>query len=165
MENISLKDNLLPNEQILAEGKTHWMRIVAETLLYTGVMFVLIGLLGSIFKHSDFIDDAGPNIVVIVAIISLIISTLKYLREELFITNMRVVRTRGLLYKSRIELNIDQTESFAISQSIIGRTLNYGHIRIGGTGRTLISVFFVKSPYTFCSSFSDIKYNAERCKK
>lgn len=172
MENISLKDNLLPNEQILAQGKTHWMRIPVETLLYPILYTLLILVQSTIleplntFSHDSLFenwceDDAGMELGIIAAI-SLIISSLKYLKEELYITNIRVVRSRGLLHKSRKEIDHSQIESFKITQGVIGCELEYGHLKFRGTGGTKLRVFFVKSPYAFCTSFSDIKYKVKK---
>jgi len=50
------------------------------------------------------------------------------------VTDKRIIYKRGLINRHTVEMNMDKVATVDVDQSILGRLLDYGSIRILGTG-------------------------------
>jgi uncharacterized membrane protein YdbT with pleckstrin-like domain len=76
--------------------------------------------------------------------------------DEFVITNKRVVVKTGLISRKTLEMNISKIESVNVDQSILGRILGYGTIKIIGTGGTNESFAKIKHPLQFRKKFQEL---------
>lgn len=76
--------------------------------------------------------------------------------DEFVITNWRVVVKTGLISRKTLEMNISKIESVNVDQSILGRILGYGTIKIIGTGGTNESFAKIKRPLEFRKKFQEL---------
>ena len=69
---------------------------------------------------------------------------------EFAVTDRRVISKRGFIWRKTEEMNMDKVETVDVDQSILGRLLDYGTIRIMGTGRqpNEIAVRRIAAPFT-----------------
>ena len=65
---------------------------------------------------------------------------------EILLTNRRIVHKRGWISRNTVELNSLKIEGVDIDQSLIGRLLGYGNIRIRGTGSGIIDIHRICDP-------------------
>ena len=65
---------------------------------------------------------------------------------EIAVTDRRIILKRGLIRRDTIEINTPQVESVDVSQSILGRLLNYGTVIVRGTGGGLNPLAYVSAP-------------------
>jgi uncharacterized membrane protein YdbT with pleckstrin-like domain len=65
---------------------------------------------------------------------------------EIAVTDRRVILKRGLIRRDTIEINTPQVESVDVSQSILGRLLNYDTVIVRGTGGGLNPLAYVSAP-------------------
>jgi uncharacterized membrane protein YdbT with pleckstrin-like domain len=56
---------------------------------------------------------------------------------EIAVTDQRVIFKRGWICRATTEMNAGQIESVRLRQSVLGRLLDFGTIRIEGTGSTI----------------------------
>ena len=75
---------------------------------------------------------------------------------ELVITNRRIIAKFGLISRYTIEMNLPKVESISVSQSILGRMLNYGNLQIVGTGGTREPILYISQPLIFRRKFDEI---------
>jgi uncharacterized membrane protein YdbT with pleckstrin-like domain len=75
---------------------------------------------------------------------------------ELVITNRRIIAKVGLVSRHTIEINLSKVESISVSQSILGRLLNYGDLEIVGTGGTREPILFISEPLMFRRKYDEI---------
>jgi len=69
--------------------------------------------------------------------------------------NRRVISSRIFIKRDTEEMNMDKVETVDISQTIPGRLLDYGTIRIMGTGGTNdITVERIAAPYSLRSAIT-----------
>ena len=78
---------------------------------------------------------------------------LTYWTDEYAITNRRIVIKRGLISRHSLEINFPQIESVYVDQSLLGRLLGYGSVRIVGTGHTLEVFEGIADPMKFRGVF------------
>lgn len=65
---------------------------------------------------------------------------------EMALTNKRVLRRTGVIWIRSEELLLSRVESIEISQTVIGRILDYGTITFSGTGTSKVKLRMVRSP-------------------
>ncbi len=106
-----VKSTLAPSEEILAWGRFHWI-FDLEAFAWLVFTFWLLGY--GIYKF-----------------ISMMIR--KY-STEIAVTNLRFIYKRGWIRRTTQEFSLQRIESVDFEQSVLGRFLGYGSIRIKGTG-------------------------------
>lgn len=91
------------------------------------------------------------------AILTLFIAPLidKY-SDEFAITNRRVIIKTGLINRKTFEMNLSKIESVNVDQSILGRILGYGTIRIVGSGGTKEEFPKIRKPLEFRKKFQEM---------
>ena len=91
------------------------------------------------------------------AILTLFIAPLidKY-SDEFAITNRRVIIKTGLISRKTFEMNLSKIESVNVDQSILGRILGYGTIRIVGSGGTKEEFPKILKPLEFRKKFQEM---------
>lgn len=91
------------------------------------------------------------------AILTLFIAPLidKY-SDEFAITNRRVIIKTGLISRKTFEMNLSKIESVNVDQSILGRMLGYGTIRIVGSGGTKEEFPKIQKPLEFRKKFQEM---------
>lgn len=75
--------------------------------------------------------------------------------DEFAITNKRVIIKTGLISRKTFEMNHSKIESVNVDQGILGRILDYGTIRIIGSGGTRESFPQISHPLVFRKKFQE----------
>lgn len=76
--------------------------------------------------------------------------------DEFAITNKRIIVKTGLISRKTLEMNLNKIESVNVDQSILGRMLGYGTIRIIGTGGTREEFPNISNPLAFRKKFQEV---------
>jgi len=140
---------LQPDERLLYSTSIHWIYylpgivgwIVAIALLVAsqqvpqGLLVLLcLGLSGA------------------VALVAFYLSFRAWFRRwttETDVTDRRVVHKEGFIKRDTFEMSLDKVESVDVSQSILGRFLNYGDVTIQGVGEGRKRIRTIASPIRF----------------
>lgn len=85
---------------------------------------------------------------------------IRYKTTELAVTNKRVIAKFGFISRHTIEMNINKVESIQVTQSILGRILNYGTLIIAGTGSQQAPIPGISDPMGFRKAFMSAQDNA-----
>lgn len=81
---------------------------------------------------------------------------------EIGITTHRFVEKRGLFSLSTYEIALPNIEGVKVEQSLWGRMLGYGHIRIEGTGVDAVEIPDIADPIGFRAAIETAKSGAPR---
>ena len=122
---------LASGEEILAVGRFHWT--------YTLVSFLWLILLGW-------------------ALIGIVVFAKRMVDEistEIAVTNRRFVYKTGLLFRDTNEFTTTRIEGVNLAQSLLGRMLNYGKLRIRGSGIGEVDIPPIADPLTFRRALID----------
>jgi uncharacterized membrane protein YdbT with pleckstrin-like domain len=133
-----VNDNLMPNETVIIRGKIHWFAFVPGGFLF------LIGLISVVATKSPL-----GSIFILIGLVMLVKAFISYISTELAVTSKRVIAKFGFIRRSTIELNHKNVESFNVDQSIPGRLLNFGTVRINGTGGIRTPIPRIANPLEF----------------
>lgn len=109
----------------------------------------------SLLAGSFAIVDSIPYAQIVVAIL-LFISLWRlsdrlifFLSSEFGVTSKRVLGKTGFIRRTSLDIVLGKVEAIRLSQTILGRVLNYGDIEVTGTGGTEEVLRFIPDPLTF----------------
>jgi uncharacterized membrane protein YdbT with pleckstrin-like domain len=68
---------------------------------------------------------------------------------EIALTTKRIIAKVGFIRRDTIDLNHSRVESYNVSQSVIGRLLDYGTVTVSGTGGARTPIRGVANPLAF----------------
>jgi uncharacterized membrane protein YdbT with pleckstrin-like domain len=122
---------LAKDEQILYEGRQHWLAPLGDSL--RPIVLVLIGLLVLVLMLVN--TWSGPVLIVpaiplIVGIIWIAIVVMTWRAEEYIITSRRVLKVEGLLDKKSGDSSLDKINDAVLKQGLLARMLGYGDLEI-----------------------------------
>ena len=136
---------LQPGEQVRAIGRLHWVIFLrAIALGVAGV--VVLALAQELDPRTREVADFAGGIVLAVALLAFLQALFSRSITELAVTNRRVIYKRGFLHRHTVEMNMDKVETVDVDQSVAGRLLGYGSIRVLGTGRGIENLRRVSAP-------------------
>ena len=69
-----------------------------------------------------------------------------YFGSEFGVSGKRVISKKGIISRNASEMNLSSIESVNVDQSIIGRILNYGSLKISGRGTTSVDFDGIDDP-------------------
>ncbi len=148
-----IENNLLSNEKIVYFTRMHWITFATPMILWVLTFaFFKYGpqLLPISIPISPLpIYQIGALICLVIAIFSSLGALIRYYTSEYGVTNKRVLIKVGWIRRSSLELFLDKVEAIYVDQSIPGRILGYGTLRIVGTGGTQDPFFYVPNPLKF----------------
>jgi uncharacterized membrane protein YdbT with pleckstrin-like domain len=94
------------------------------------------------------------------AVIGLIVFLKMMIRKwttERVLTNIRFIQKTGWIVRHTEEIRIDRMEEVNLDQSLLGRILDYGDIKISGVGAGEIKLTMIDSPIEFQKKLNDLK--------
>jgi uncharacterized membrane protein YdbT with pleckstrin-like domain len=133
-------DQLLSeNEQVVLVARQSWVVLVREFLINLFLALVAVGITlvaMAVFPQYGWL--AGFLMLIPAARFAL--QFVDWVNRSFIITNRRVVQVEGTINKNVIDSSLEKVNDVRMSQSVLGRMLNYGDVEIltaseGGTNR------------------------------
>jgi uncharacterized membrane protein YdbT with pleckstrin-like domain len=123
--------------------------IMADSISKSLLKFVLV--IGLLIALGGLISVFTGGSIIFLLFGFIILSYIIILRHsiEYVITDKRLLIKTGILNIQSVEINISKIESISVSQTILGRILNYGNLQISGAGNPLVKLEYVDSPLMF----------------
>lgn len=115
---------LLPDEKVVYRSRPHWVIFFKP----------LVILFAAIFAFNEGGLNSLAAFLGLVTILGYMSMLIFYFTSEFGITNQRVIIKLGFIQRYSFENALDRIESVSVEQSILGRFLDYGSIRICGVG-------------------------------
>ena len=126
---------LQPGEQVRHISSIHWI------VYWPGVA---VAVLAAVAYWLGW--EYAAYALALVAVVLLIQQWFQWWVTEIAVTNRRIIYKTGLVRRQTNEMNMDKVESVKIDQSIIGRMLDYGNVKILGTGEGFETLRTIPSP-------------------
>jgi uncharacterized membrane protein YdbT with pleckstrin-like domain len=140
---------LQTGETIKAVGRLHWIVFVRGLVLGAiGLAFLWYGY----DTQRDARADVASVLVIVGALFLLVGAALlvnawfhRWI-TEISVTTHRVIYKTGFIRRHTVEMNMDKVETVDVDQSILGRMLGFGTIRVRGTGQSIESLRRIAHP-------------------
>ena len=87
---------------------------------------------------------------------------IRYKTTELGVTDKKIIAKFGFIKRDTIELLLPKVESIQVTQSILGRVLNYGSIVVSGAGNPQAPVPGIDGAMQFRKSFMEIQEKSHK---
>ena len=134
---------LAPGERIIHRAAiSHWN--FAVSYLVGLALLIGGGAAWIIWRQAQYAPAAA--IPMIIGIIVLLTALIRRQSTELVLTDRRVISKRGLVSRDTVEMNLAKVESIHVSQSLLGRLLDYGDVTVVGTGASLEPLTGISAP-------------------
>ena len=163
-----LKSLLGENEQILFVTHHHWLvlagEILAETLLAL-VIVVLVSLVWAMnWITNPLVSPLVPfgYLLLIIPLISLWRDVLIWRSREYVVTNRRVIQLSGVFSKNITDSSLDKVNDVKMSQTFMGRMLDYGNIEILTASELGVNKFtYIGKPIQYKTAMLNAKEKLE----
>jgi uncharacterized membrane protein YdbT with pleckstrin-like domain len=147
---------LVPGEKVVYTTKLHWIVMVGH-LFTCLVLLAGAGYLGYYLYYNRanlqlstlHIIETGLAVLLFLALLTLIMGSIRRNATEMAVTTRRVVVKTGLASRRTIEMLLNKVETIEVSEPTMGRMLGYGSITIIGTGGTSEPFHKIAHPLEF----------------
>lgn len=140
-----VKSVLQPGESIRAIGKLHWIIFTrAFVLLAAGLVLLIYG--GTLSQRLGRLVELVGWLALALGVLALLHAWFIRWITELAVTNYRVIYKRGFLSRYTVEMHMNKIETIDVEQSILGRLLGFGTIRLRGTGQGIENLRQIAAP-------------------
>jgi uncharacterized membrane protein YdbT with pleckstrin-like domain len=144
---------LQPDETLVYSTTVHWSVYLRATLF---AIVALALLIGSQFTPQD--EPATATALLVAAGVVGLVTLWFWLKAfidrattEFAVTSRRVIYKDGLIRRRTFEMNLGAVESVDVTQSILGRILGFGEVRVHGVGGSWEPYPLISDPLTFRS--------------
>jgi len=124
--------HLLPDERVLYKTRLHWI-LYAKAALLTLIGIALAIVLAQLVADPPWLWYVGAAVAVVGALWWLV-RWIELRTSEFAVTSMRLIFKVGLVARYTTELLLTKVESISVTQTLLGRVLNYGDLVVTGTG-------------------------------
>ena len=145
---------LQPGEKVLYSTNAHWSFYLPAigTWIVAALLLVVSGMV--LVPALTLLCWAAAAIVAVVALYLTAKAWFHRWTTETDVTDRRVVHKSGFIKRRTFEMALDKIESVDVSQSILGRLLNYGDVTILGVGEGKETISAIASPLAFRNSIT-----------
>ncbi len=137
--------HLGPGERVIFRTRLH--PVLFSGAAWFSAFVVLVVTL--VIRHNDLSRQATVHLVlggIAVILASLVTPFARWRTSEFAVTDRRVLIKVGLLSVHTVELLLQKVEAIGVDQTFVGRLLDYGTLRITGTGGTVETFPLVRAP-------------------
>jgi uncharacterized membrane protein YdbT with pleckstrin-like domain len=116
------------------------------------LLLLVVGLVLLIFSDTDTGRRAAPiplvlgGVIFVLGVLAFLLAWFERSIVELAVTNHRVIYKKGFIRRHTVEMNMDKVETVNVDQSLWGRLLGFGTIRVLGTGQGIETLNRIASP-------------------
>lgn len=154
-----IENSLGADERIVAVAKIHWWYG-----FYAWVILIAAAIV-PIYVWANFHN----KILRYAALIVLAAGAVQFLTKmagkwslEIGVTSQRIVRKSGLLSLHTDEMSLRNIEGIRIQQSLWGRMLGFGTVRVEGSGVDAVEICDIDNPVAFRASIETARSTTER---
>ncbi len=142
---------LQPGETLIYLTSVHWLVYFRAMVLLVLALVCLIASGAVAMPELKLAAEIAAGLFIVLAAFSALAALIRRTTTELAITDRRVIYKTGVLRRQTIEINRSKVETVGVSQSVLGRLLDYGTVSVRGTGGSFEPIRFIGDPLTFRS--------------
>jgi hypothetical protein len=146
-----IERSLGDGETIIARANFHWLYVTAAWAFLLVPLVLLLVAWSQVQNHPDAgtAYAVGAGILFVLGLLQFLTMMIRKWSTEIGITSHRFVERYGLLSMRTNEIALPNIEGVRVNQSILGRILGYGTVRIEGTGVDSVTTPAIADPVGF----------------
>ncbi|MGE3164608.1 MAG: PH domain-containing protein [Planctomycetota bacterium] len=147
-----VKRALVGEETVLHTGQIHWSVFFFSATLLAAAGALAAATVTLFSANSGSLALAaglGSGACLVGALLDFVWAALRVVSTEVAVTTQRTIVKTGLLRTDTAELNHRQLESIEVTESLLGRMLGYGSLRLHGTGGGITQIANLSAPLDF----------------
>lgn len=128
-----LEQLLAQNEKVVKVAHQSWVVLVREAVVDLFLALVVIGLtLVSMAVPAVVPPSLAwlPMLLLLIPAARFVIAFIYWSSREYIVTNRRVIQIEGVVNKNVIDSSLEKVNDVRMTQSVLGRLLNYGDLEI-----------------------------------
>ena len=148
---------LQPGEQVRHVSSIHWI------VFWPGVVAALLAVVAYSLGETRLLPGVWRFTAYALALVAVVLLVRQWLLSwitEIAVTDRRVIYKQGLIRRQTNEMNMDKVESVQIDQSVLGRILDYGDVKLLGTGEGFETLRTIASPIQLRNSITGTTHKA-----
>ena len=134
---------LLPDERIILKTNPHWLFLVIPILQIYLFLLIYFFFACPFLGIIDF--DGLEGICYLLALFAFFFLTLIFYLDwrfnRLYLTNLRLIKERGIIGKRFMTIRLKDVEDIVCSFGILGRVFGYGDLTVESAGTYGIMIF------------------------
>jgi uncharacterized membrane protein YdbT with pleckstrin-like domain len=128
-------DDEAGEERPVYRARLHWIVFAPPLALF------MAGLVAAAFQPITAI------VLLLASVAAIVGAYVRYATTTIVITDRRVVYRSGFVARKTMEMRKDKIESIDVSQSVLGRLLDFGAVAVKGTGGGIEAIQNVAAPF------------------
>jgi len=144
-----INEILQPGEQVLYATNAHWIFYLPAIAVWIAALILFILSRAITADGVILLCLSASAVLALIALYWTLKAWFHRWTTETDVTNRRVVHKTGFVKRRTFEISLDKIESVDVSQSILGRILNYGDVTIMGVGEGRETIGTIASPLAF----------------
>jgi uncharacterized membrane protein YdbT with pleckstrin-like domain len=146
-----IDDILQPGEKVLYSTNAHWIFYFPAIVAWIVAAALLVLSRATTAQGIELLCLSAAAVVAIAALYWTARAWFHRWTTETDVTNLRVIHKTGFIKRKTFEMSIDKVASVNVDQSILGRILNYGDVRLTSMGEAEETIRTIASPLAFRS--------------
>jgi uncharacterized membrane protein YdbT with pleckstrin-like domain len=136
------------NEKVLMRERQHWFVWVPQ--LIASLIISAVIAVASILVSQRASSGIFGLVFIIIPVIVFLRVFFAWSNEEYMVTNRRIVQTEGVINKSVMDSSLEKINDVVLTQSVLGRMLDYGDLEIlTGSDYGINKLHRIQSPVKF----------------
>lgn len=136
---------LRPDEQVLFQGRLHWVVYGPGLGLLAASVALLVA--ASLMVGADApLMALAALLAAVLALCSLLSAAVRRATTEIAVTDRRVIYKTGWLRRRTMEMNVSKIETVDVLQGLAARAFGFGTVVIRGTGSSFEPLSRVVDP-------------------
>ena len=144
-----IDDILQPGEKVLYSTNAHWIFYWPAIAAWILAAVLLVLSRATVTDSLVLLCLSASAVVALAALYWTFAAWFHRWTTETDVTNLRVVHKTGFIKRQTFEISLDKVASVNVEQSILGRILNYGDVKLASVGDSEETIKTIASPLAF----------------
>lgn len=119
------------NEEVVLVAHQSWVVLLWDALVNLVIALVILALAAIVFGWTQGQPlSLGLALLLLIPLGRFIWQFIRWQNREYIVTNRRVIQVEGTINKNVIDSSLEKVNDVRMSQSVLGRMLNYGDVEI-----------------------------------
>ncbi len=146
------------NEKTVVVTHQHWMVLISSVLVNLALSALIAAVAYIVTTVLLYPFGYLTALLILVPLARLVHEYLKWSNQEYIITNRRVIQVEGIVNKNVTDSSLEKVNDVKMSQSFLGRLLDYGDVEILTASELGANLFKrIMSPVKFKTAMLDEK--------